>query len=71
MKNSIDIIDIIDIKLMRLDRSQAVTTPEHKSYFQGMIDGMKMLRAEMVADRDEFINQLAEQKAITVTNDEF
>jgi hypothetical protein len=59
MKNSIDIIDIIDIKLMQLNRSHAVTTPEHKSYFQGMIDSLTELRKELMNDLSQHIDQTA------------
>ena len=53
MKTSIEIIDDITIELMQLNRAQAVTTPEHKSYFQGMIDALKNKRDELMRDVSE------------------
>jgi hypothetical protein len=50
MKTSIEIIDDINIELVQLNRAQAVTTPEHKSYFQGMIDALKQKREDLMRD---------------------
>lgn len=53
MKNSVEIIDILDQRIIGLNRSQAVTTPENKSYFQGMIDSLKDLRELLMKDVSE------------------
>lgn len=50
MKTSIEIIDIIDIKLVQLNRTHAVTTPEHKSYFEGRMAALKELRELLLKD---------------------
>lgn len=54
MKTSIEIIDDITIELMQLNRAQAVTTPEHKSYFQGMIDALTNKRNDLMRDASEY-----------------
>ena len=59
MKTSIEIIDTIDIKLMQLNRSHAVTTPEHKSYFEGRMAALKELRDELLADCAQHHNAIA------------
>lgn len=59
MKTSIEIIDTIDIKLIQLNRSHAVTTPEHKSYFEGRMAALKELRDELLADCEQHHSQIA------------
>lgn len=53
MKTSIEIADEIAIELIQLNRAQAVTTPEHKSYFQGMIDALTNKRNDLMRDVSE------------------
>lgn len=59
MKTSIEIIDSIDTKLMHLNRSHAVTTPEHKTYFEGRMAALKELRDELLADCAQHHNAIA------------
>jgi hypothetical protein len=59
MKTSIEIIDMIDIMLIQRNRSQAVTTPEHKSYFEGRIAELKELRDLLLKDCSEHHNAIA------------
>jgi hypothetical protein len=59
MKTSIEIIDMIDIMLIQRNRSQAVTTPEHKSYFEGRIAELKELRDILLKDCAEHHNAIA------------
>jgi hypothetical protein len=60
MKTSIEIIDDINIELMQLNRAQAVTTPEHKSYFQGMIDALKNKREDLMRDVTEHSDKISD-----------
>lgn len=59
MKTSIEIIDDITIKLMQNNRSHAVTTPEHKSYFEGRMAALKELRDELLRDCEQHHSQIA------------
>ena len=59
MKTSIEIIDIIDIKLVQLNRTHAVTTPEHKSYFEGRMAALKELRELLLKDCAEHHEAIA------------
>jgi hypothetical protein len=60
MKTSIEIIDDITIELMQLNRAQAVTTPEHKSYFQGMIDALTNKRNDLTRDVREHNDKISD-----------
>lgn len=61
MKNSIDYIDIIDVKIKQVERNLAENLLEDWEYNQGRLDELKELREIAIQDCEEHHAEIAGQ----------
>lgn len=61
MKNSIDYIDIIDVKIKQVERNLAENLLEDWEYNQGRLDELKELREIAIQDCEEHHADIAGQ----------
>lgn len=62
MKNSIDYIDIIDVKIKQVERNLAASAlPEDDHYFEGRLAVLKELREIAIQDCEEHHAEIAGQ----------
>lgn len=61
MKDSIDYIDIYDVKIAQVNRNLEKNNPEDYHYFQGRLAILKELREIAIQDCEEYHSDIAGQ----------